>query len=245
MRFDLEALRSHPGQPFHLDGDLSIPDLEWQGRCSTWRGWSTWGRGRAGATGRWSSGWRSRGGSTACAPGAWRSSWSGWTRTTSSTSSPRTRRGGTSSSARSSRPGFGRLRGSPSAAPAAGGSAPSAGRTSTTRTTARGATGGDAPDPRLSKLRGLLDELPSAVRVLGVDPGLAATGYAVVAGGKDGFVVLEAGTIRTRADSPLPERLGRSTTGSSGPWPNSIPTGSRWKRCSSPRTPPRRWPRRR
>lgn len=49
---------------------------------------------------------------------------------------------------------------------------------------------------------------PSEVRVLGVDPGLAATGYAVVAGGRDGFVVLEAGTIRTRADTPLPERLG-------------------------------------
>ncbi|MCX7750965.1 MAG: crossover junction endodeoxyribonuclease RuvC [Candidatus Bipolaricaulota bacterium] len=46
------------------------------------------------------------------------------------------------------------------------------------------------------------------MRVLGVDPGLAATGYAVVAGRRDGFSVLTAGTIRTKPDTPLPERLG-------------------------------------
>lgn len=48
MRFDLEALRSHPGQPFHLDGDLSIPDLEWQGEVLHVEGvvhvgaWASW-----------------------------------------------------------------------------------------------------------------------------------------------------------------------------------------------------------
>ncbi len=45
-------------------------------------------------------------------------------------------------------------------------------------------------------------------RVLGVDPGLAATGYAVVAGSTQGFRVLTAGTVRTRPNTPLPERLG-------------------------------------
>ncbi|MFH1609347.1 MAG: crossover junction endodeoxyribonuclease RuvC [Candidatus Bipolaricaulota bacterium] len=45
-------------------------------------------------------------------------------------------------------------------------------------------------------------------RVLGVDPGLSATGYAVVAGAGQRFSVLEAGTIRTRPGTPLPERLG-------------------------------------
>lgn len=47
------------------------------------------------------------------------------------------------------------------------------------------------------------------MRVLGVDPGLAATGYAVVAGGQGRFSVLEAETIRTRSGTSLPERLGK------------------------------------
>ncbi|HAZ27403.1 TPA: hypothetical protein DCY67_02135 [Candidatus Acetothermia bacterium] len=49
-------------------------------------------------------------------------------------------------------------------------------------------------------------------RVLGVDPGLSATGYAVVTGDpltRDRFLILDAGTIRTRPETPLPERLGR------------------------------------
>lgn len=44
-------------------------------------------------------------------------------------------------------------------------------------------------------------------RVLGVDPGLTATGYAVVADTSTGFRLLEQGTIRTRTEEPLPERL--------------------------------------
>jgi len=49
----------------------------------------------------------------------------------------------------------------------------------------------------------------AGARILGVDPGLSATGYAVVAGkGGRRFSVLDAGTIRTRPGTPLPERLG-------------------------------------
>ena len=45
------------------------------------------------------------------------------------------------------------------------------------------------------------------MRVLGVDPGLATTGYGLVEG-TNGFLRLhEAGVIRTRARAPLPERL--------------------------------------
>ncbi len=47
------------------------------------------------------------------------------------------------------------------------------------------------------------------MRVLGVDPGLAATGYAVVEERGRRFSVLEAGTLRTQPTSDLPERLGR------------------------------------
>ncbi len=46
-------------------------------------------------------------------------------------------------------------------------------------------------------------------RVLGVDPGLTATGYAVVAEEAGQFQLLAQGTVRTRAADPLPERLGR------------------------------------
>ncbi|MCR4391456.1 MAG: crossover junction endodeoxyribonuclease RuvC [Candidatus Acetothermia bacterium] len=45
-----------------------------------------------------------------------------------------------------------------------------------------------------------------AIRILGVDPGLTATGYAVVAGGVRPEL-LSAGTIRTRASVPVPDRL--------------------------------------
>lgn len=46
-------------------------------------------------------------------------------------------------------------------------------------------------------------------RVLGVDPGLSATGYAVVEDQGRGFSVLAAGTVRTQPGTVLPERLGR------------------------------------
>jgi len=49
---------------------------------------------------------------------------------------------------------------------------------------------------------------PAGERVLGVDPGLSATGYAVVEGRGTRFVVLDAGTIRTYPGTVLPERLG-------------------------------------
>jgi len=48
------------------------------------------------------------------------------------------------------------------------------------------------------------------MRVLGIDPGLATTGYAIIqdGGSPSGRVrVLEAGVIRTRSDEPLPRRL--------------------------------------
>lgn len=45
------------------------------------------------------------------------------------------------------------------------------------------------------------------MRVLGVDPGLGITGYAVVDFGSPEPDLLEAGTIRARADGELPSRL--------------------------------------
>lgn len=46
-------------------------------------------------------------------------------------------------------------------------------------------------------------------KVLGVDPGLTATGYAVVAEVEGSFRLLTQGTVRTRSDDPLPERLAK------------------------------------
>lgn len=43
--------------------------------------------------------------------------------------------------------------------------------------------------------------------VLGVDPGLSATGYAVVTALGERFALLTSGTIRTRARIPIQERL--------------------------------------
>jgi crossover junction endodeoxyribonuclease RuvC len=46
------------------------------------------------------------------------------------------------------------------------------------------------------------------LKVLGIDPGTAATGYGVVAREDGGAAVLvECGVIRTTADAPLPQRL--------------------------------------
>jgi crossover junction endodeoxyribonuclease RuvC len=44
-------------------------------------------------------------------------------------------------------------------------------------------------------------------KVLGVDPGLTATGYAVVAEVGGEFRLLAQGTVRTNGANPLPERL--------------------------------------
>lgn len=46
-------------------------------------------------------------------------------------------------------------------------------------------------------------------KILGVDPGLTATGYAVVAGSARSFRLLAQGTVRTRAEEPVAERLAR------------------------------------
>ncbi|MFO8034037.1 MAG: crossover junction endodeoxyribonuclease RuvC [Candidatus Bipolaricaulota bacterium] len=45
------------------------------------------------------------------------------------------------------------------------------------------------------------------VRVLGVDPGLTATGYGVVEACGDGLQSLTSGIVRPRAKDPLPKRL--------------------------------------
>lgn len=49
-------------------------------------------------------------------------------------------------------------------------------------------------------------------KVLGVDPGLSATGYAVVAEVNGGFRLLAQGTVRTKANESLSERLFRIYT---------------------------------
>jgi len=50
--------------------------------------------------------------------------------------------------------------------------------------------------------------------VLGIDPGLAATGYAVLEGGAAGcYRLLEGGVIATRPRLPLEERLGQLHAG--------------------------------
>lgn len=46
--------------------------------------------------------------------------------------------------------------------------------------------------------------------VLGIDPGLAATGWAVVTNGGAGFRLLRSGTITTAARTPLPQRLAQA-----------------------------------
>src|SRR5437879_13663847 len=48
--------------------------------------------------------------------------------------------------------------------------------------------------------------LPS-LKVLGIDPGLAATGYAVITPGPGRAVVVDSGVIGTTSDLPLQARL--------------------------------------
>ncbi|HSM06616.1 MAG TPA: crossover junction endodeoxyribonuclease RuvC [Longimicrobiales bacterium] len=49
---------------------------------------------------------------------------------------------------------------------------------------------------------------PSPRRILGIDPGTAVTGYGVVERDPSGRVrLVECGVIRTRAGTPLPERI--------------------------------------
>lgn len=50
-------------------------------------------------------------------------------------------------------------------------------------------------------------------RVLGVDPGLVGTGFAVLEAGPDRIAVLEAGVIETRPGRPLDERVQAIYTG--------------------------------
>lgn len=50
--------------------------------------------------------------------------------------------------------------------------------------------------------------MPRPATVVGFDPGLRSTGYAVAQAGGDGVLVQEAGVIRTRPMLPLEARLG-------------------------------------
>jgi crossover junction endodeoxyribonuclease RuvC len=46
------------------------------------------------------------------------------------------------------------------------------------------------------------------MRILGIDPGIACTGYAVLESGEDGKIALiELGVVKTKPDSPIAERL--------------------------------------
>lgn len=45
------------------------------------------------------------------------------------------------------------------------------------------------------------------MRILGIDPGLGATGYGVIE--SRGFKVIEAGVIRTKTSTPIQERISR------------------------------------
>jgi len=56
-------------------------------------------------------------------------------------------------------------------------------------------------------VRGATDGRRTGPRAVGFDPGLAATGFAVVEGGRTGLAVLGTGVIRTRAADPLEARL--------------------------------------
>jgi len=47
------------------------------------------------------------------------------------------------------------------------------------------------------------------IKIIGIDPGLAETGIAVVSGAGDRVSVYSFGSIRTSPDMPLPERLNR------------------------------------
>jgi crossover junction endodeoxyribonuclease RuvC len=50
---------------------------------------------------------------------------------------------------------------------------------------------------------------PAGARVLGIDPGLAATGFGVIVAGARGFDVLAAGVVATEVGLDLPERVHR------------------------------------
>lgn len=52
-----------------------------------------------------------------------------------------------------------------------------------------------------------MPDAPSSLRVLGVDPGLADTGYGLIGPGPRGIVVIETGVIQTDRDLPLDARI--------------------------------------
>lgn len=60
---------------------------------------------------------------------------------------------------------------------------------------------------RPSRLPEHLAPAPPDARVLGVDPGLVATGYAVLAAAPGRPALLDMGVVETRPDVPLEERL--------------------------------------
>lgn len=51
------------------------------------------------------------------------------------------------------------------------------------------------------------------VRALGIDPGLAATGFAMVEAGVRGGILCDFGSLRTQAKIPLPSRLQKIYSG--------------------------------
>jgi len=51
------------------------------------------------------------------------------------------------------------------------------------------------------------------MKVLGVDPSLRSTGYAVLEGDRRGQRVLEYGVVKTRSGTSIPETIGRITRG--------------------------------
>jgi len=64
-----------------------------------------------------------------------------------------------------------------------------------------------APDSEGSRDGGTPRPVALSVRVLGVDPGLAATGFGVVQGRPGSSRLLECGIVRPRRDASLAERL--------------------------------------
>ena len=68
---------------------------------------------------------------------------------------------------------------------------------------ARAASPGASALRRAHKLAGL----PSAQRVLGIDPGLHRTGYGLIECSANSLALVEGGVLRAKADDPLPQRL--------------------------------------
>lgn len=60
---------------------------------------------------------------------------------------------------------------------------------------------------RKYRLLGQREDKAPLMKILGIDPGIALMGYGVINSINDKVVLLECGTIVTRADTPFPKRL--------------------------------------